>query len=75
MEEPDDAYMDEEEDIEAAGGTKPVNQRTNSGSIKVAPEDSVAPADREDMREDVSDTHQEICTRFFLTMLFCIGGL
>ena len=54
MEEPDDAYMDEEEDIEAAGGAKAINQRTNSGSIKVAPEDSVAPADREDMREDVS---------------------
>jgi hypothetical protein len=55
IEEPDEAYMDEEEDIETApGGGKSINQRqTSSGGIKVAPEDSIAAADREDVREDV----------------------
>ena len=55
MEEPDEAYMDEEEDIETApGGGKSINQRqTGTGSIKVVPEDSIAAADREDVREDV----------------------
>jgi complement component 1 Q subcomponent-binding protein len=58
MEEPDEAYMDEEEDIEAAtASSKPINQRkTNTGNIKVAPEDSVAPVDREDVREEVRMT-------------------
>ena len=47
--------MDEEEDIETApGGGKSINQRqTGSGSIKVAPEDSIAAADGEGVREDV----------------------
>ena len=61
-EEPDEAlYDEEEEDIGSAqsggGNTKgAVNQgRTEAGNIKVAPEDSVAPADREELRnEEVS---------------------
>jgi len=62
-EDPDEAMMDDEEDIQTAqsGGANTkgaVNQgRTSGGNIKVAPEDSVAPGDREDMRdaEDEND--------------------
>jgi complement component 1 Q subcomponent-binding protein len=57
-EEADDAFADEEEDIETAqsGGANTkgaVNQgRTSGGNIKVAPEDSIAPADREELRNE-----------------------
>lgn len=51
MEELDDTYMDEE-DID--GAAKPINQRTNTGNIKVAPEDSIAESDRE-MPEEVGN--------------------
>lgn len=58
MEGEDDALMDDEmDDIESAqsggGNTKgAVNQgRTSGGNIKVAPEDSVAPGDREELRD------------------------
>ena len=57
-EEADEAIMDEEEDYETgqSGGANTkgaVNQgRTNGGNIKVAPEDSVAPADREELRSE-----------------------
>lgn len=59
--EADEAYMDEEEDVESAqsGGANTkgaVNQgRTGAGNVKVAPEDSVAPADREELR------NEEVC--------------
>lgn len=55
--EEDDAYMDEEDEFEAAqsGGASMkgvVNQgRTSGGNFKVAPEDNVAPGDREEMRD------------------------
>lgn len=60
-EEADEAYLDEEDEIETGqsggGNTKgAVNQgRTSGGNIKVAPEDSIAPADREELR------NEEVC--------------
>lgn len=57
----DEAYMDEEDELEMAqsggGNTKgAVNQgRTGAGNMKVAPEDSVAPGDREEMRDAEDD--------------------
>ena len=57
-EEADEAIMDEEEDYETgqSGGANTkgaVNQgQTNGGNIKVAPEDNVAPADREELRSE-----------------------
>ena len=65
FEEPDEALYDEEEaDLGSAqsGGANTkgaVNQgRTSAGNIKVAPEDSVAPADRDELRNDeVSDRY------------------
>lgn len=60
-EEPDEAFMDEEEDVETAqsGGANTkgaVNQgRTSAGNVKVAPEDSIAPADRDELR------NEEVC--------------
>jgi complement component 1 Q subcomponent-binding protein, mitochondrial len=62
-EEADEAFLDEEDDVETpqSGGANTkgaVNQgRTSAGNIKVAPEDSVAPADREELRnEEVSNS-------------------
>lgn len=58
QEEMDEAYPDEEDDLESAqsggGNTKgAINQgRTSGGNIKVAPEDSIAPADREELRDE-----------------------
>ncbi|KAK4891444.1 Mitochondrial acidic protein mam33 [Elasticomyces elasticus] len=50
----DDALMDEEVESAQSGGANTkgaVNQgRTSGGNIKVAPEDSIAPADREELR-------------------------
>ncbi|KAK5110240.1 hypothetical protein LTR85_001299 [Meristemomyces frigidus] len=61
-EEADEAMMDEEEseimDHQSGGANTKgsVNQgRTSGGNIKVAPEDSVAPADREELRNDEED--------------------
>ncbi len=61
MPEEDEAFMDESEDVETSqsGGANTkgaINQgRTSGGNIKVAPEDSIAPADREELRnEEVS---------------------
>lgn len=60
-EEADEAYLDEEDEIETGqsggGNTKgAINQgRTSGGNIKVAPEDSIAPADREELR------NEEVC--------------
>lgn len=62
-EEADEALMDDEEDIMQAqsGGANTkgaVNQgRTSGGNMKVAPEDSIAPADRDELRdsEDEND--------------------
>ena len=56
--EADEALMDEDDEMGTAqsGGANTkgaVNQgRTSAGNIKVAPEDSVAPADREELRND-----------------------
>ncbi len=56
--EADEAFMDEDEDIESAqsGGANTkgaINQgRTSGGNVKVAPEDSIAPAVREELRND-----------------------
>jgi complement component 1 Q subcomponent-binding protein, mitochondrial len=64
--EADEAYADEEEDgLETAqsGGANTkgaVNQgRTSGGNIKVAPEDSVAPGDRDELR------NEEVCSAPF----------
>ncbi|KAH9844975.1 MAM33, mitochondrial matrix glycoprotein [Teratosphaeria destructans] len=56
-EDPDEALMDEEDELGDAqsGGANTkgaINQgRTSGGNIKVAPEDSVAPGDREGLRD------------------------
>lgn len=62
QEEADEAMMDEEEseimDHQSGGANTKgaVNQgRTNAGNIKVAPEDSIAPADREGLRNEEDD--------------------
>ena len=62
-EEADEALMDDDQDLEGTGqsggaNTKgAVNQgRTSAGNMKVAPEDSIAPGDREELRND------EVCT-------------
>jgi complement component 1 Q subcomponent-binding protein len=62
-EEADEAFMDEDEDVENAqsGGANTkgaINQgRTSGGNIKVAPEDSISPADRDELHnEEVSHT-------------------
>ena len=62
-EEADEALMDDEDDIQSAqsGGANTkgaINQgRTSGGNVKVAPEDSIAPADRDELRdaEDEND--------------------
>lgn len=57
-EESDEAYLDEEEDLGTgqSGGANTkgaINQgRTSGGNIKVAPEDSIAPSDREELRNE-----------------------
>ena len=65
QEEMDEALMDEDDEAAMDGqsggaNTKgSVNQgRTSAGNMKVAPEDSIAPADREEMRND------EVCYYF-----------
>ncbi|KAK4542366.1 hypothetical protein LTR36_006823 [Oleoguttula mirabilis] len=61
-EEADEAMMDEEESEimeHQSGGANTkgaINQgRTSGGNIKIAPEDSVAPADRDELRSDEDD--------------------
>ena len=68
--EADEAFMDEDEDVETAqsGGANTkgaINQgRTSGGNIKVAPEDSVSPADRDELySEEVSHAYSLILTR------------
>lgn len=63
QEDADEALMDEEEELGDAqsGGANTkgaINQgRTAGGNFKVAPEDNVAPGDREEMRD------QEVCSQ------------
>lgn len=58
QDEPDEAFADEEdiEESSQSGGANTkgsINQgRTSAGNMKVAPEDSVAPADREELKSD-----------------------
>ena len=74
--ESDEAYVDEDEDIESAqsGGATTkgaINQgRTSAGNMKVAPEDSLAPADREELRdEQVRIPHPAITCAILLHLL------
>lgn len=58
-EEGDEAFMDEEDEIrDQSGGANTkgaINQGgTKNGNFKVAPEDSIAPADREELIDEVS---------------------
>ncbi|KAK5172681.1 Mitochondrial acidic protein mam33 [Saxophila tyrrhenica] len=63
--EADEAFMDEDEDVETpqSGGANTkgaVNQgRTSGGNVKVAPEDSIAPADRDELRNDEDDDYSQ----------------
>ncbi|KAK3715561.1 Mitochondrial acidic protein mam33 [Vermiconidia calcicola] len=67
-EEADEAFMDEDEDAVAAeqgqsGGANTkgaVNQgKTSGGNMKVAPEDSIAPADREELRNEEDEYNDQ----------------
>lgn len=61
--ETDDALMDEDEFDGQSGGANTkgaVNQgRTSAGNIKIAPEDQVAPADRENLRDEEDEFDSE----------------
>ena len=68
--EPDEAYVDEDEEVgdtAQSGGANTkgaVNQgRTSGGNVQVAPEDSIAPADREELRNEevCTQSHIDIC--------------
>lgn len=65
--EDDDALMDEEDEASMesqSGGANTkgaINQgRTQGGNFKVAPEDEIAPADREEMRDQEVRRHQTL---------------
>lgn len=79
--EDDDALMDEEDegamDTQSGGGNTKgaINQgRTQGGNFKVAPEDEIAPADREDMRDPEVRTCQSITRKKGLPAKFFFPG-
>jgi len=73
-EDADEAFIDEDEELgQAQSGGANTKGAINKGgkadgNFKVAPEDSVAPADREELRNDEDD--EEVCSELLTSRLY-----